>query len=84
MSSTARTLPPSEVSASWVLGPDALPAHIEPDSLALQRVDGERFHADLRRQMADPRDMKKHHTQPLRVARRAEQPDPHSRQAVRP
>lgn len=49
MSSTARTLPPSEVSVSWILGLDALPAHIDPDSLALQWVDGERSYADLRR-----------------------------------
>lgn len=49
MSSTARTLPPSEVSVSWILGLDALPAHVKPDSLALQWVDGERSYADLRR-----------------------------------
>lgn len=48
MSSTARTLPSSEVSVSWLLGLDALPAHIEPGSLALQWVDGERSYADLR------------------------------------
>lgn len=49
MSSTTRTLPSSEVSVSWILGLDALPAHIDPDSLALEWVDGERSYADLRR-----------------------------------
>lgn len=49
MQTLARLLPSAEVSVSWILGLDALPAHIDPASLALQWVDGERSYADLRR-----------------------------------
>src|SRR5690349_3993681 len=49
MPSNARTLPSAEVSVSWILGLDALPAHIDPEAPALQWVDGELSYADLRR-----------------------------------
>jgi fatty-acyl-CoA synthase len=48
MDQYAHPLPAAGVSTSWILGVDALPAHVDPESTALRWVDGERSYAQLR------------------------------------
>lgn len=46
--SRRRSLPPAAENVSWLLGIESLPGHVDPDSLALRWVDGERSYAELR------------------------------------